>query len=183
MGPETFFILFLLAVALVGGAVVLFYALKPKPKKTSDVITEEVIKDYFEDTPLQDVLQKLKARLKEKYRCGKCGGKRYDAKSFDEDLYEIYCLECGYKSFYNVDLLAGFNRSSKKTKSRFPKVFLKNASDATCSECHGREFVDFKVDMDVRYKFSGYGDTKSVTLYLNSCKSCGLINFYDRARR
>jgi predicted nucleic-acid-binding Zn-ribbon protein len=181
MDPHIFFILFLAVVALVGGGVVLFFVLKPK-RKSPSTLSEEEVKSHFEDSPLQEVIQSLKQKLAKQYQCPKCQGRKHEAVRFDEDLFEVYCLQCGIKNFYLVDLLAGLNRRTKRTKSHFPKEWLRNTTDTPCPQCRNREFSDFKMDMDVRYKFSGYGDTKKVTLFLNTCKSCGLVNFYDRER-
>jgi predicted nucleic-acid-binding Zn-ribbon protein len=181
MDPHIFFILFLVVVALVGGGIVLFFALKPK-KKTAGTISGDEVKSYFEDTPLQEVIQSLKQKLEKQYQCQKCQNRKYEAAPFDEDLFEVYCHACGYKNFYLVDLVAGLNRPTKKIKSRWPKDWIKNTFENACPQCKNKSASDFKMNMDVRYKFSGYGDTKKVTLFLNACKSCGFVNFYDRER-
>src|SRR5574341_1091181 len=133
MDPHIFFILFLVSVALVGAGFVLFLVLKPKKK--SGTISGKEVKSYFEDSPLQEVIQSLKQRLAKQYHCQKCQGRKYEAVRFDEDLFEIYCNNCGFKNFYHVDLLAGLDRPTKKTKSRWPKQWLRNTTDVPCPEC------------------------------------------------
>lgn len=182
MSPEIFFILLLLTVALIGGVFVLIYVLKPR-KILKDNLSEDDVKNYFEDSLLHKATSSLKHWLKHNYQCPKCHARRYEPSHFDEDLYEVYCYECGFKNFYHLDLLAGIDRPTKKVKSTWPKDWLGNSKESIpCSQCKGVDFSDFKMVMDVRYKFSGYGDTKKVTLFLNSCRKCGLVNFFDRAR-
>lgn len=180
IGPTTFFIFFLLIVALVGSLVVLIYAFKPKKKKSSNVITESEIKTFFGDSLLEKAIMNLKQRLEKQFHCRKCNGKKYEIVKFDEDIYETFCLSCGLKGFYNVDLLAGINRSTKRSKSLWPKVWLRDKESTPCPDCKNHQYSDFTVTLGIRYKFTGYGDTKDVTFFLNSCKSCGFINIFDK---
>lgn len=181
MGPQLFFVLFLLATVLIGAGIVLFFTLKTKSSPETQVSPHE-IKQYFEDVPLKSAIQSLKQKLSRTFRCPKCQEKRYECLPFDEDLYEVYCLSCGFKKLYDVDFMAGSDRPTKKSKSPWPKKWLKDSKDQPCRDCQGQEYSTFRLAMEVPYKIGNFGNSKLLVLYLNVCKSCSLVNLYNQMR-
>ncbi|MBI1870947.1 MAG: hypothetical protein HYS07_07130 [Chlamydiae bacterium] len=181
MSPHLFFFLLLLSIAIIGGWVLIINAILEKKKKSQKTY-EDPVKKHFEDNPLKIVLQSLKDRLTVLYQCLQCQGKQYEAFPFDEDIFEVFCKTCGLKNFYHVDFLAGLHRPTKKTKSPWPKKWLRNRITTPCLHCKNKEHADFRLTMEVKYKFSGYADKKKMILYFSSCKACGLMNFFDRDR-
>ncbi|MBI1882935.1 MAG: hypothetical protein HYS08_01850 [Chlamydiae bacterium] len=180
MSPHVFFIFFLVCVGLAGALVVLFFAFRSAQKKSSDKITGTEIKTHFLDAQLEETLRSLKEHLITQYQCFKCQGRRYELVPFDEDFQEAYCLACGFKNFYHVDLLAGRERPMKRAQSPWPKEWLFDKKEEACPQCQKKEYSHFRTNMNVKYKFGGYGDRKHVVFEMASCKGCGLTQLYTR---
>lgn len=180
MSPHIFFVLLLLAVLAAGMLVMLYYVLRPQNKnKNSRSVSEEDIQKFFGDEPLQKSILNLKKNLSQRYFCSKCGAKSHLFSIFDDDLYEAYCSDCGLKQFYNLDVVAGMFRTSKKTRNICRKTWLQDSQGIPCNQCRNKNFARLEMELDARYKFTGYGDTKNFIFQLVSCKSCGLTQFFN----
>lgn len=181
MSPQLFFVLFLLSTALVGSGVVFLRVLR-STKSTQTPSPSQEIENYFEDLPLKNAIQSLRQKLAKSFRCSKCQGKLYECLPFDEDLYEVYCLSCGLKKFYHIDLLAGIERPTKRSKSPWPKKWLQDIKDEPCPDCKSQDYSTFRLAMEVPYKIGNFGNSKALVLYLNTCKSCSLATLYNQMR-
>ena len=196
--PQTFFLIFLLF-TFIAGAIVIFFGILARIVKTPNQAYEQAKKESLQDNALEGSVKDFKNHIKNQHQCLKCGSKDHEFKEFNRDFWEAFCLKCGYKEFYHLDLVSGlfrkkdiaFRENPPAIKSNltdeelkeiryYTKEYIGEVTSFQCMKCSYSPGHKFHLSFDSSYKFGGYGEVKRFSFTIFSCPKCGYTLFFDK---
>ena len=137
-----------------------------------------MVDEILNHVPLEKAFEQFNLHQSNQYLCLKCYSKKYRSSMMDGRFAELYCLECGYKEFYNMEVRAGFNDEASRLANNDPVQYLPN-DNSMCSKCKSLDRIQFIWKKNVPHKMGGYGDRRITAFKIFSCKVCSYSEFYD----
>lgn len=147
-------------------------------RSREDNLAIEKSSQVINDTPIMKAFHDMHEENEKQYSCFKCSSKRFRANLFEGRFAEIYCLDCGYKEFYNLEMKAGYDSLESEVAGKQQLNYL--ADDFTgCLKCGYKEKLHYLWDTRFPYKMGGYGEQRMAIFEIFSCKQCAYSEFKD----
>lgn len=134
--------------------------------------------DIIRNEPIHKAFEKFVQYNQVKYICPDCMKHEFHSYIYEDRFAEIYCANCGYKEFYNLEILAGYKDVENEL---FKKENIKyiDSDYSTCVKCHENEKYHFLWNTKFPIKMGGYGEKRYVSFEIFTCKKCAFSDFFN----